>query len=60
MRFVKGFECSIIGPADMILTFMIASIVRKGISDFLDRLVAWAAGVISARYSVNRLKEGRR
>jgi hypothetical protein len=39
---------------------MIASLVKKGIDDFVDRLVARAAGVVSARNSIKRLREGRK
>ena len=44
----------------MILTFMIASLVKKGINDFVDCVVAWAAGVLPARSSIKRLREGRK
>jgi hypothetical protein len=36
----------------MILTFLIASLVMKGINDFVDWLVAWAADVLFARNSI--------
>jgi hypothetical protein len=42
----------------MIVTFMIASLVKKGINDFVDGLVAWAAGVVCARSSIKRQREG--